>query len=712
MTTEAISFEIKSQLAKLLATENITMRHSPDVSTAYFDIKNRLLVLPVWQNISEDLYDMLVVHEVGHALDTPLDAWESAIDTLAKEKHGDAASDKQKVNIKGFLNVIEDARIDKRQKRRYPGSKRNYVIGHKELFARDLYGINGKDVNDLTFIDRINLYFKGGLHLNIQFSGVEKSYLSRISNAETFDEVVALTSEIYSYSKEEKEEKLKKKQEIEEENSSDLDDSDYDFNEDSDDAESETSGDAESETSDDAESETSDEDGGNSSYADENAGVDDEDTVESVTEKNAQSSMDKMLVNNSNIQYKYVTLPTFNYDLIVDDYKKVYAEMHDPKNEFTNVYVNLNFSDRKKLCLESFNEFMNAEKNSISYMVKEFEQKKAADTYSRIAVAKTGMLDTNKLHTYKYNEDIFRRISTVPEGKNHGFVMLLDWSGSMFYNLKNTLRHLFGLVMFCKKTQVPFEVYTFRSDPGIQKQHNSSELYFDNFKLRNILSSRMNTATLRAMMLKLWEIANGILVQCDALLSTPLNQAILCFDKIVNDFKSKHKVQVMNTIIITDGHSDPWRVTYSYEYKKQLVYVFQDPLTKKTYYHDKYDRPYYQTVIALKVLKERTGSNVIGFFLNSGKITKLSYMMQFSDAQKVKYHNDKFLGITNAGYDEYYIINISKLGIADEELDVSTNMTKNKIFKNFVKFSNKKSVNRIMLSKFVDRIAKNMQIAT
>lgn len=706
MTTEAISFEIKSQLAKLLATENITMRHSPDVSTAYFDINNRLIVLPVWQNISEDLYDMLVVHEVGHALDTPLDAWESAINTLAKEKHGDAASDKQKVNIKGFLNVIEDARIDKRQKRRYPGSKRNYVIGHKELFARDLYGINGKDVNDLAFIDRINLYFKGGLHLDIQFSGVEKSYLSRISNAETFDEVVALTSEIYSYCKGEKEEKLKQKQEVQEENSSDLDDLDYDFNEDSDDTDESSV--------DDAESEASDEDEGNSSYADENAGADDEDTVESVTEKNAQSSMDNMLANNSNIQYKYVTLPSFNYDLIVDDYKKVYAEMHDPRNESKNTDLNA----CKKLCLESLNEFMNAEKNSISYMVKEFEQKKAADTYSRIAVAKTGVLDTNKLHTYKYNEDIFRRISSVPEGKNHGFVMLLDWSGSMSYNLKNTLRHLFGLVMFCKKTQVPFEVYTFRSvtstdNLGIQKQHNSSEFQFNNFKLRNILSSRMNTATLRAMMLKLWEIANRIFLYCDPLLSTPLNQAILCFDKIVNDFQSKHKVQVMNTIIITDGHSDSWQVTTSYDYRnrKQVVYIFQDPLTKKTYYNNTNGR-YYQTEIALKVLKERTGSNVIGFFLNSGKLQKLSYMMQFSDAQKVKYSNDKFLGITNAGYDEYYIINISKLGIADEELDVSTNMTKNKIFKNFVKFSNKKSVNRIMLSKFVDRIAKNMQSAT
>jgi len=103
MTAAPISFEIKSQLAKLLATENITMQHNPSARTAYFDIRDRLLVLPVWHNISEDLYDMLVVHEVGHALDTPPDAWETGIETIAYSKHGPNASDKQKSNIKDFL---------------------------------------------------------------------------------------------------------------------------------------------------------------------------------------------------------------------------------------------------------------------------------------------------------------------------------------------------------------------------------------------------------------------------------------------------------------------------------------------------------------------------------------------------------------------------------------------------------------------------------
>ena len=61
----------KSQLAKLLATENITVQHKPDAKTAWFDVKNRVLSLPVWREMSNDLYDLLVVHEVGHALDTP-----------------------------------------------------------------------------------------------------------------------------------------------------------------------------------------------------------------------------------------------------------------------------------------------------------------------------------------------------------------------------------------------------------------------------------------------------------------------------------------------------------------------------------------------------------------------------------------------------------------------------------------------------------------
>ena len=197
-----ISFEVKSQLAKLLATENIHMQHSPWAMTAYFDIKNRVLTLPMWQNISEDLYDMLVVHEVGHALDTPNDKWLSAITDIAIKYHDTKSNEAAMSAIKDFLNVIEDARIDRRQKIRYPGSKRNYIVGYKELYQRDFFGIQNKDINGLSFIDRANIYFKNGTNFGIKFTPEEKSLIKKIESTETFDDVVKLTDEIYGiYSK-------------------------------------------------------------------------------------------------------------------------------------------------------------------------------------------------------------------------------------------------------------------------------------------------------------------------------------------------------------------------------------------------------------------------------------------------------------------------------------------------------------------------------
>ena len=66
----AVQQEIKSQLAKLLATEDIVVEHK-QVDSAQFNVRTRVLILPLWEKASNDVYDMLVGHEVGHALFTP-----------------------------------------------------------------------------------------------------------------------------------------------------------------------------------------------------------------------------------------------------------------------------------------------------------------------------------------------------------------------------------------------------------------------------------------------------------------------------------------------------------------------------------------------------------------------------------------------------------------------------------------------------------------
>ena len=74
--------EAKTQLAKLLATEDITVRHSATATTASFDVKNRVLTLPIWtvaEDIKKDVLDMMTGHECAHALWTNVEDWEKAV---------------------------------------------------------------------------------------------------------------------------------------------------------------------------------------------------------------------------------------------------------------------------------------------------------------------------------------------------------------------------------------------------------------------------------------------------------------------------------------------------------------------------------------------------------------------------------------------------------------------------------------------------------
>ena len=108
------------------------------------------------------------------------------------------------------------------------------------------------------------------------------------------------------------------------------------------------------------------------------------------------------------------------------------------------------------------------------------------------------------LHTYKFNDDLFKKVTTLPGATNHGMVMVLDWSGSMCDNIKGTIEQLFQLVMFCRRTKIPFEVFAFTScykvangyyNRGVYRDVNYGEITIsDNMSLLNFFSSKMSAA--------------------------------------------------------------------------------------------------------------------------------------------------------------------------------------------------------------------------
>ena len=53
-----IKKEIKGNLARLLATENLVVEHK-STPTAYFDVDRRVLTLPNWDKASNIVYDKI-----------------------------------------------------------------------------------------------------------------------------------------------------------------------------------------------------------------------------------------------------------------------------------------------------------------------------------------------------------------------------------------------------------------------------------------------------------------------------------------------------------------------------------------------------------------------------------------------------------------------------------------------------------------------------
>ena len=87
-------------------------------------------------------------HEVGHALWTPYEGVHSAV---TKNK-----------TLKGYLNVIEDVRIERNIRNKYQGLRRSFFTAYNELMEMDFFGVKGRNLQELSLIDKINLITKCG----------------------------------------------------------------------------------------------------------------------------------------------------------------------------------------------------------------------------------------------------------------------------------------------------------------------------------------------------------------------------------------------------------------------------------------------------------------------------------------------------------------------------------------------------------------------
>lgn len=568
----------KSMLARLLATENISVVHQ-NIPTAFFDLKTRSLHLPMWSNASGSLYDMLVGHEVAHALYTPAAGWRSAIDSVA------AATGCSKDTAKQYLNIVEDARIERMIQSKFRGLKADFIAAYKTLMEREFFG-DLSDIGSLNLADRFNLHYKCGIHAGVivRFTAEEQTLVARGETTATWEDVVALATDMIVFAQEQKAQEQEQEQDGEPV-AVDADGEDGD-------------GSVDASGSDDSDSQEQNEDGSNNgggkgdeqeqSPSSSGQSQDGEQPTDSEPQGESQSSGAAAKKELSNDKSDSIA-PTTNRNLeaALEEFAKSDSGSID---EIVRVSTN-DISQSAKIIdytqvlrdMRScgMTRFMGTPVRIADYttatttMATAFNRRKAADNWRRTTVAKTGALDTLRMNQYKWTDDIFRRTTRMADGKNHGIVILLDWSSSMSNIMQSTIGQLFILADFCRKCGVPFEVYAF-SDAGYYntKDGYSTEgraerdaAYDADHKRRvaasvntrdvvmfNLLSSRMNGADYEAAKTCLWNWRQ--MGTCDyryALNGTPTTAALVAAADLVEAFIKRSRVQIAHTVVLTDG---------------------------------------------------------------------------------------------------------------------------------------------------------------
>jgi hypothetical protein len=668
-----------------------------------------------------------------------------------------------------FLNCVEDARIERMIKSKFPGLRRDFASAYKSLYERDIFELNGKNIADLPLIDRLNLEFKIGLHCQVPvpFSMDEQQYVTRMAETKSFEDVMELARDLHDLWQDEQDEEEQKQEQEQDENGSPSAGSGEGTGSGSTPSDSDESGEGDgsgSDSSGEGDEEGDEESSGEGDESGEDCGqsmTDDTDDGESADSADGESgdgetqpemSYDDYTNNQDcagstqrafekgiedlrdgdSCEYSYTTLPAPVLSEIVVDHTMI-AGLWKDMSAISEHWSFDRYVEHRAKVHNNLRSFQNSIKATVAQMVQQFMMKQAADADKKTEIAKTGILDTVSMINYRWSEDIFLKNEVHPDGKNHGMVIYLDWSGSMDDILQDTVEQLLVLVEFCRKVGIPYEVYAFSSNMYCPHQRYSDEAtkWHDNrpkqwtsgrdtdcsphrLNLYNFLSSRMNKRQYSEALNNLWLLTsvcsgwrNGTHPSPDCLNlgCTPLNEAVVCAMTQVPEFQRLHGVQIVNTVFLTDGEGHSMIRNYYYRGKSFVT----DHKSKKNYEITNGHYGSGETNALLNMLRDRTGTNLVGIRLHAaGSIKNMRYDIGVGDMEfdrlKNQYKTENYITLPSA-YDEYFIVKGNLKVETDALENLGDNESYTKIKNAFIKGGNRKKSSRVIASRMVEIFA-------
>jgi hypothetical protein len=735
-----------TSLAKLMASENLEVVYG-SYPTASFDPVKRILRLPVFKTADKNTYDLMTGHEVGHALFTPISGW----------KHG--------IEIEGLppvlLNIIEDVRIERLVQSLYPGLVRCFKLGYKNLFDNNFFGTKDRDIASYGFLDRLNINAKLRDLVPVSFSDEEKVFVDRSEAITTWEQVIDLCNDIKAFldsneiinnavttlspsdgngeSDQEESQPVQSAGDDEEEtDESEFGESEFDDGDEGSSEEGDTSSEEEDDSEEESESIASGDDQLEDDQLEDVAAEIENDPFVSETDEHFRANETDLI--EDSLQHGKKThvlnipkLDVWNNDCVAD-YKSI-IEKIDASTSLDDKNPN------------NYKAFLPGARKAVNHMVKEFELRRSADRHARARSSTKGTLDTTKLHSYKYNDEIFRQVTTLADGKNHGLMVLVDFSASMMDIFDGTIKNAIQLAMFCRQVNIPFQVYGFTSRSlgdqysTAEQKERAHERFADydvidhsGLRLYDLFNGKQRKSDFEKMANFLIQLTSfdsnygykgPILNAANKVITlgaTPLDLSLFAMHRLIPAFQKSTRVQIMNLFVLTDGDS------HSVDYKlggvndgnwaksgiAEGTAVFKVNTGKSVVNVPGYGGYAKRATSEIyKSLKSSVGVRIFGFHMTPSVSPAYSYYSRL-----VGFYGDNVAqqaiknGFRKNGYAAIPVGNIMDIlylmrpvSGEDDEFEVEDDISKQQLKKQFTKFMKAKKTNRLIFSEFGKMVA-------
>lgn len=717
-----------SIFARALASENLSVSFDPEAPTASFDVDRRHLVMPVW-DVSDTLQTMLIAHEISHALWTPKARSMELLEQAEKDGYVIKL-------LHQIANVIEDVRIEKLMKEKYPGTRRDFFLGYKEIIDADLFKFSEMDFGKAGLINRMNLHFKWALpgFITLNLSPEEQEVADLIDAVVTFDDGFTLAKALYNHPSMDE---IRKRMEEQA-------------------AQSEQGG-------------GTDKQQGQSKDSQNGDGLGFMDTPSTLARKKGD---------------------TFNATSItlspLEDISPLVCTTADTLFEYERAVTNPTpgYAPAAPVNIDNYRKFVRESDAFVRQLVAQFERRKAADEIRRERPKQTGMLNLDRLHQYRTHDDIFLSKIIKQDGKNHGIFFMIDFSGSMCNVLGDCILQVLQLVWFCEKAKIPFEVYGFTSgdtigprgaaiEAEIARRRNAgnfdiNDLTLQNYKIANekpnsvgyygtrlygLASSRDSAADRERLLAYLYETYVAENTPRNRVLSlggTPTVEATMLATQFIKKWVVDNNIQIPTVMIVTDGQPNGVHLQsqkdegmpYCVVEKNSLI-VHNEILQTMT----RVDTKKYRGInmgsmvvgVMLDDLKATLNARTVGMYVGPKtfadglfgnfcitqdesdqleaeskrqiKRGNYSYRVSYEGSARFEKAKDSYTNegciilpaSTNPGYDAFFLIKTPKIVKDSEAIAESGNFTKVK--NTFVKTMGKRAGSRVFLTKYVDIVA-------